>query len=103
MNDDDMRRTRLAEGVQEPEARRGGPSPLAQPLQEALLGAVFPLSAEQLVRLARENEAPPVLLSLLGALPQRRFESLEEVREALESWPEAEAAPAEAPLPGPGR
>lgn len=85
MNDDDMRRTRLEEGMQEVEKRMGGPAPLAQPLHQALLGAVFPLSTEQLVRLARENEAPSILLSLLGGLPRGRFESLEAVQRAVEA------------------
>ena len=66
MTDDDTRRTRLEEGMKELEVRRGGPAPLAQPLQEALLGAVFPLSQGQLVRLARENEASALLVSLLS-------------------------------------
>lgn len=85
MNDDDMRRTRLEEGMKELETRMGGPSPLAQPLHQALLGAVFPLSTEQLVRLARENDAPSLVLSLLGGLPRRRFESLDAVQQAVES------------------
>jgi hypothetical protein len=85
MNDDDMRRTRLEEGMKELETRMGGPSPLAQPLHQALLGAVFPLSTEQLVRLARENDAPSVVLSLLGGLPRGRFDSLEAVQQAVES------------------
>ncbi|WP_257456150.1 DUF2795 domain-containing protein [Archangium lipolyticum] len=85
MTDDDTRRTLLEEGVKELETRMGGPSPLAQPLHEALLGAVFPLSTEQLVWLARENDTPAVVLSLLGNLPQRWFESLDAVQQALES------------------
>jgi hypothetical protein len=69
-------------------------------LQKALLGAVFPLSSEQLVLLARENEAPSVVLALLSGLPRRRFESLEAVRQELasqagagEEAPESLAAP----------
>lgn len=85
MNDDDTRRTLLEEGVKELETRMGGPSPLAQPLQEALLGAVYPLSTAQLVWLARENDTPPVVLSLLGNLPGRQFESLDAVQQALDS------------------
>ncbi len=54
-------------------------------LHQALLGAVFPLSSEQLVLLARENEAPSALLSLLGDLPRQRFDSLSAVQQALES------------------
>lgn len=90
MNDDDTRRTLLQQGVEELEARMGQPSPLARPLQEALLGAVFPLSTELLIRLARENEAPPLILSLLSNLPGRRYESLDAVQHALESPPAGE-------------
>ena len=85
MSNDDTRRTRLEEGMKELETRMGGPAPLAQPLHQALLGAVFPLSVDQLVLLARENEAPSLIVSLLGNLPGRRFASLEAVQEALES------------------
>ncbi|WP_233262070.1 DUF2795 domain-containing protein [Vitiosangium sp. GDMCC 1.1324] len=63
----------------------GGPAPLAQPLHQALLGAVFPLSTEQLVLLARENEAPSLVVSLLSNLPSRQFESLDAVQQFLES------------------
>lgn len=56
---------------------------LSQALHQALAGAVFPLSAEQLVRVARENETSSLLLSLLGDLPQRKFESLEAVQQQL--------------------
>ncbi len=73
--------------MRELETRMGQPAPLAQPLQKALLGAVFPLSTEQLVWLARENEAPPVVLSLLSNLPGRLFESLDAVQQVLEAQP----------------
>ncbi|MGZ3458897.1 MAG: DUF2795 domain-containing protein [Archangium sp.] len=101
---DDTRRTRLEEGMKEVETRMGGPSPLAQPLHQALLGAVFPLSAEQLVRLARENEAPSLVLSLLSNLEGRRFESLDAVQQALESRAEAgQEAPVASSSPMSGR
>jgi len=58
---------------------------LVQPLRKALLGAVFPLSSEQLLLLARENEAPSVVLSLLSGLPRRRFDSLDAVQQMLAS------------------
>ncbi|WP_052518819.1 DUF2795 domain-containing protein [Archangium violaceum] len=104
MNDDDMRRTRLEEGMKELETRMGTPSPLAQPLHQALLGAVFPLSVEQLVLLARENEAPSLVVSLLGNLPARRFESLDAIQQALESQAGAGEEATEAPLaPMPSR
>jgi uncharacterized protein DUF2795 len=101
MNDDDMRRTQLEEGMKELETRMGQPAPLAEPLQNALLGAVFPLSTEQLVLLARENEAPPVVLSLLSNLPSRLFESLDAVQQELEAQPgagEETAEPSAAPM-----
>jgi len=75
-------------------------------LHQALLGAVFPLSSEQLTLLARENDAPSSLLSLLEALPRRRFESLGAVRQALESQAldQAEASlPAEPSASAPPR
>ncbi len=68
-----MRPTSLEEGMK-------------QPLQKALLGAVFPLSRNQLLLLARENEAPAVVLSLLSILPGRRFESLAAVEQGLKTW-----------------
>jgi hypothetical protein len=79
-----------------------GPT-LVQSLQKALLGAVFPLSSEQLVLLARENEAPSVVLSLLSGLPRQRFDSLEAVGQVLaarsgagEGTSESSAAPMQA-------
>lgn len=80
---DDMRREQLAQGLEALRVREGQPFPLAQPLHEALLGAVYPLSAEQLVRVARENEAPTVVITLLGALPREQFLSLDAVTRAL--------------------
>jgi hypothetical protein len=59
------------------------PGRISQALHQALAGAVFPLSAEQLVRVARENETPSFLLSLLGDLPGREFDSLEAVQQQL--------------------
>lgn len=68
-------------------AREGGRArPLAEPLQRALEGAVFPLGREQLVRIARENSAAPALLTLLSALPERgAFASLDAVATAVEA------------------
>lgn len=91
---DDMTRERLAQGVSELESRVGSPLPLAQSLQEALQGAVFPLSAEELTWVARENEAPPVMLSLLAGLARRRFASVDDVAQALEGAQPAGAASA---------
>lgn len=98
---DEMTRERLAQGVSELEARVGQPLPLARALHEALLGAVFPLTAEALTWVARENEAPPMVLSLLGSLPRGSFASVDAVAVALEqalsgdevSHPQPPAAP----------
>lgn len=69
-------------------------------LEEALLGAVFPLSTKQLVLLAQENEAPFLVVSLLSNLPGRRFDSLDAVQRALESQAGEEATEAPpAPMP----
>ncbi len=93
---DDMTRERLVEGVSELESRVGQPLPLAQSLHQALLGAVFPLTAEELTWVARENEASPTVLSLLGVLPRGSFPSVDAVAVALEQ--DAERAE---PLPEP--
>ncbi|WP_047862694.1 DUF2795 domain-containing protein [Archangium gephyra] len=90
--------------MKELETRMGTPSPLAQPLHQSLLGAVFPLSVDQLVLLARENEAPSLIVSLLGSLPARRFDSLEAIQQTLESQAGAGEEATEAPLaPMPSR
>ncbi len=95
---DDMRRAQLSRGLGELEVREGQPSPLAQPLDAALRGAVFPLSAEHLVLVARENEAPSVLLTLLSSLPRRTYASLDTVTRVLEG-DAAEARNLDAPPP----
>ncbi|XXF75812.1 DUF2795 domain-containing protein [Myxococcaceae bacterium GXIMD 01537] len=97
---DDLRRAQLSRGVEAPEGREGQSFPLAQPLDAALRGAVFPLSAEQLVRVARENEAPATVLSLLSALPSRQYPSLDGVTRALGGAPDPAPLDAEsAPVP----
>jgi hypothetical protein len=48
-------------------------------LDDALRGAVFPLDRAQLVAVARENEAPPQVLSALERLPRRQFSSVQDV------------------------
>ncbi|MFP2900000.1 DUF2795 domain-containing protein [Corallococcus sp. 4LFB] len=81
-----MTRERLGLGLQEVELSPAPLTPvvsLAHSLQQALRGAVFPLSAEQLVWVARENEAPPHVVSLLGTLPRGRFASVDTVALAL--------------------
>jgi Protein of unknown function (DUF2795) len=81
---DDMSRAQPPRGLGELQVREGQPFPLARPLEEALRGAVFPLSAEQLVHVARENEASPIVLSLLSVLPRQQFVSLDAVTHALD-------------------
>ncbi len=54
--------------------------PLARQLSDALLGAVYPLQPNELSLVARENEAPATLVTLLSGLPPRRFGSLREVQ-----------------------
>jgi hypothetical protein len=86
---DDMTRERLGLGLREVEPSSASLAPeapsvsLAQSLQQALRGAVFPLTAEQLTWVARENEAPAHVLSLLGALPRGRFPSVDTVARVL--------------------
>ena len=63
--------------------------PAAQSVSDALGGAVYPLHRDQLIWVARENEAPPAVLAVLSALPSRRFRSVEDVQQAID---EAEAA-----------
>jgi hypothetical protein len=69
---------RAAESQVEPMTSR-----LASELHHALEGAVYPLGRTQLVWVARENDAPAEVLSALAALPEARFDSVEEVGEAL--------------------
>jgi len=64
------------------EAALGPLHPLAGSIAAALAGAVFPLERSQLVLVARENDAPPAILSLVSSLPDRRFASLAEVLDA---------------------
>ncbi|SET50418.1 Protein of unknown function [Stigmatella erecta] len=82
MNDDMTRARSTADG-------RGADAPVpvqSSPfgsLRKALEGAVFPLSVEQLVHVARENGAPATLLTLLSSLPRKPFASLEVVEFSL--------------------
>jgi hypothetical protein len=61
-----------------------GMAPLAQEVSRALEGAVYPLEPSRVVWVARENEAPPTLLSLLSVLRRTRYLSLAEVQEDLD-------------------
>jgi hypothetical protein len=66
----------------------GGPDTRSKPahwLRQALQGAVYPLTAEQLSHVARENGAPATLLTLLGGLPRGSFRSLDAVEARLRS------------------
>jgi hypothetical protein len=80
---DDMTRARPAPGEGGSEVRAKPLLPRASLLRQSLQGAVFPLSAEQLARVARENAAPAELLTLLASLPRREFRSLDDVEFAL--------------------
>lgn len=57
--------------------------PLAPHLAKALEGAVFPLDREAIIWVARENEAPSRLLTLLSQLPDRSYPSTDEIERAL--------------------
>ncbi len=57
------------------------PAPLAREVCAALIGAEFPLRRDHLVHIARENEAPRLMVTLLSGLPDRLFRSLDEVEE----------------------
>jgi hypothetical protein len=81
---DDMSRARSTYGDGGPEARVKPLLSVSSLLRQALQGAVYPLSAEQLGRIARENAAPAEVLTLLGALPRQDFGSLQAVEFALE-------------------
>lgn len=61
--------------------------PLAREVVRALEGAVYPLSRAHLLLLARENEAPDLILTRLSALPNRLFESEAEVTELVDEMP----------------
>jgi len=81
---DDMTRARSTAGEGGLEARAKPAPSLASSLRQALQGAVFPLSREHLILVARENAIPSELLTLLAALPRGDFRSLEAVEFALE-------------------
>lgn len=61
--------------------------PLAKQVAAALEGAVYPLSRRELILVARANEAPRVLISMMEGLPDAVFRSLEEVQVAVEPTP----------------
>lgn len=66
------------------------PSAWAHELEGALEGAVFPLSREELILVARENESSRTLLTLLHGIGQGEYHSRDEVLEAVERVPGGE-------------
>lgn len=58
-------------------------SAVATELEDALAGALFPLSRRELVLLARENEAGEALVAMLSTLPEASFRSQQEVANGL--------------------
>lgn len=70
------------------------PQPLAPELSQGLAGAVFPLSRADLIQVARENEAPTTLLTLLEGIPERTYRRLSDVEHAIEKTPAAASAEA---------
>ncbi len=66
------------------EAKLTGLYPLAHQVSDALNGAVYPLARRELLLVARENEAPPMLLTLMSDLRSGSYASLAEVQESLE-------------------
>jgi len=76
---DDMSQGRSSSNPGGPELR----SKSVASLRQALQGAVYPLSAEQLTWVARENGAPSAVLTLLGGLPRGVFRSLDTVESQL--------------------
>jgi hypothetical protein len=81
---DDMTRARSTSGEGGLEARAKPALLPSSSVRQALQGAVFPLSREHLVLVARENAAPAALLTLLAGLQRGDFRSLEAVEFALE-------------------
>ena len=63
--------------------------PLAPDTERALEGAVFPLLRKQLICIARENDAPARLLTLLGGIADTSYASLEQVMDAVHAQPGA--------------
>lgn len=80
----------------------GGLYPLARQVSEALVGAVYPLARRELVWVARENEAPATLLTLLSDLKAGPYLSLADVQEALEERGTATGTPTDGGASGAG-
>ncbi|HYV48874.1 MAG TPA: DUF2795 domain-containing protein [Myxococcaceae bacterium] len=62
--------------------------PLAKQVATALEGAVYPLTRREVVLVARANEAPKTLISILEGIPDARFRSLDEVQVAVSPLPD---------------
>jgi hypothetical protein len=90
---DDMSRGQSSAGAGGLETRVKPTSSGTSALHQALQGAVYPLSAEQLTRVARENGAPASVLTLLGGLPRGDFRSLELVESLLGGGSDAAPGP----------
>ncbi len=78
---------------EEAEPKAGGAHPLAKPVSDALGGAVYPLTRDELIWVARENEAPQAVVALLSSLPPRRFRALDDVQRAIDEVQAAEGPP----------
>ncbi|MBM4381328.1 MAG: DUF2795 domain-containing protein [Deltaproteobacteria bacterium] len=64
-------------------ATRADDAPLAERLDGALAGAVFPLEPNNLAVVARSNGASHKIIRMLAGLPDRAFGSVGDVRGAL--------------------
>ncbi len=62
--------------------------PLRRELARALEGALFPAERRALVAIARENEAPALLVSMLEGLAPGVYPSREAVEDRLEDGPD---------------
>lgn len=67
-----------------PESKARETHPAEKPVSDALGGAVYPLTRDQLIWVARENEAPSTVVALLSSLPPRRFRSVDDVQQAID-------------------
>lgn len=58
-------------------------APLDEPVARAMSGGLFPLTRGELLLVAKENEAPRHLLTLLAGIPDSLYANLKEVQEAV--------------------
>ena len=66
--------------------------PLAKQVESALAGAVYPLTRREVVLVARANETPKTLISILEGISDGRFRSLDEVQVAVSPPPDRSLA-----------